>query len=67
MLQDIRSHQPSDLQSMREALGLRLEDLAERTGFSISYLSRIETGQRRLTLPVAAKLLEALRQGIASR
>jgi transcriptional regulator with XRE-family HTH domain len=40
-------------------LGLRLEDLARKTGYDISYLSRLEKGERRLTLSVAARLLEA--------
>lgn len=67
MLQETRPHRPTtDLRAWREVLGLRLEDLAERTGFAISYLSRIETGERRLTLPIAAKLLDALRQGARS-
>ncbi len=65
MFQEIRPHRQTEIRAWREALGLRLEDLAERTGFAVSYLSRIETGERRLTLPVAAKLLDALRQGAA--
>ena len=52
----------SDLRAFREALGLSLEDLAARTSFSVAYLSRLERGERRLTLSVAARILAAMRQ-----
>ena len=53
----------TELRTLREALGLRLQDLSDRTGYDLSYLAKLETGARPLTLSVAAKLLEALRQG----
>jgi transcriptional regulator with XRE-family HTH domain len=41
------------LRSRREAAGLSLRTLAVRSGFSASYLSRVETGQRAATVAVA--------------
>lgn len=40
----------SRLRRLRNERGWRLEDLAERTGLSISYLSRIEGGEREPSL-----------------
>ena len=52
----------SELRSLREALGLTLDDVSVRSGYSPAYLSRLESGERALTLSVAAKLLEVYRQ-----
>ncbi len=41
------------LRSQREAAGLSLRALAVRSGFSASYLSRVETGRRPVTAAVA--------------
>lgn len=41
------------LRQQREAVGLSLRALAVRSGFSASYLSRVETGQRTPTAAVA--------------
>jgi transcriptional regulator with XRE-family HTH domain len=41
------------LRSQREAAGLSLRTLAVRSGFSASYLSRVETGRRSATIAVA--------------
>ena len=41
------------LRSQREAVGLSLRALAVRSGFSTSYLSRVETGRRSATAAVA--------------
>jgi transcriptional regulator with XRE-family HTH domain len=40
------------LRSQREAVGLSLRTLAVRSGFSASYLSRVETGRRPMTAAV---------------
>ncbi len=40
----------SRLRSMRRERGWRLEDLAERTGLSKAYLSRLESGERQPSL-----------------
>lgn len=35
---------PLEIGSVRKALGLTLQDVADRTGLSVSYLSRAERG-----------------------
>ncbi|MBT9605971.1 XRE family transcriptional regulator [Microbacterium sp.] len=49
------------LRVLREARGLTLGDLAERTGISTSTLSRLETGQRRPSLELLFPLARVFR------
>lgn len=44
----------------RVLLGLTLDDIAERTGLSVSLISRVETGRRTITPAVAERLARAL-------
>jgi transcriptional regulator with XRE-family HTH domain len=54
-MSDLRCPVPSrpGLRSQREAVGLSLRTLAMHSGFSASYLSRVETGRRPTTAAVA--------------
>jgi transcriptional regulator with XRE-family HTH domain len=47
------------LRARREAAGLSLQDLAVRSGYSRSYLSRVETGQRAAT-PIVVRVYAEL-------
>jgi transcriptional regulator with XRE-family HTH domain len=55
----------ASLRSQRQAAGLSLRALAAGSGFSASYLSRVETGRRPAT-PAVARLYGALGPGKAS-
>jgi XRE family transcriptional regulator, regulator of sulfur utilization len=48
------------IRALREALGLSLRDLAERTGVSAPMLSQVERGETSPTLAVAAKIAGGL-------
>ncbi|MEU9234046.1 helix-turn-helix domain-containing protein [Streptomyces subrutilus] len=48
------------IRSLRKAHGWSLDNLAERAGFSLSQLSRIETGHRRLSLDQLTAISTAL-------
>lgn len=48
------------LQRVRSERGITLETLAERTGFSKGYLSRIETGKKTPPLGTLARVADAL-------
>ena len=48
------------LKLCRSAKGLSLETVAERSGISISYLSRIENKKREATLPLIERIADAL-------
>lgn len=48
------------IKAMRCARGMTQADLATRLGTTAATISRYESGQREPTLPVAAKLAEAL-------
>lgn len=48
------------LRLLRRIRGLTLEDLSEKAGISVSYLSRIESGNRRVTESLLFKLSELL-------
>lgn len=50
----------------RTASGLSLQELADRTGVSVSTLSRLETGQRRMTVDVLEVLAGALGSTVAA-
>lgn len=49
-----------NLRLLRRIRGLTLEELSAQVGISVSYLSRIESGNRRVTGPLLMKLSEAL-------
>lgn len=48
------------LQALRLNSGYTLSDLSELTGFSLSYLSRLETNHRRYNIDILTKLATAL-------
>lgn len=48
------------IRTMREALGLTLEQLAERAGCDAGYLSRVERGERNPSRYFLAHLAEVL-------
>jgi transcriptional regulator with XRE-family HTH domain len=48
------------VKALREAMGLSLRDLAERTGVSAPMLSQVERGETSPTLSVAAKIAAGL-------
>src|SRR5687768_6902587 len=48
------------IRALREALGLSLRELAERTGVSAPMLSQVERGETSPTLTVAAKIAAGL-------
>lgn len=54
------------LRGLRVALGLSLDDLAERTHLSASTISRIETGKRSISLDLLEPLCAALQTDLAS-
>lgn len=43
-------HYPNRLHEIRSQLELTIEDVAEKTGLSVSYVSRLESGERNLSL-----------------
>ncbi|PRH81120.1 DNA-binding protein, partial [Streptomyces solincola] len=52
---------PAELRRLRSRLGLSLADLARLTHYSKGYLSKIETGSRRVTLDVGRRCDDALK------
>ena len=48
------------MRALREAMGLSLRDLAERSGVSAPMLSQVERGETSPTLAVAAKIAAGL-------
>lgn len=44
------ANKPNRLKEVRETEGLTIEDVAERTGLSVSYVSRLENGERNLSV-----------------
>jgi transcriptional regulator with XRE-family HTH domain len=48
------------LRSLREQLNLRQEELAERTGIKQPTISKLENGDRRLTLETLSNIIAAL-------
>ena len=59
-LSDIEQTVRTRLRSLRNALGLSLDDLAARTNLSPSTISRVETGKRTISLDVLLPLAGAL-------
>jgi len=53
------------LKLVRSAKDLSLEIVAERSGISASYLSRIERDERQATMPLVARIAEALAVPVA--
>ena len=54
------------LRSLRQTLGLSLDELAERANLSASTISRIETGKRTISLDVLVPLARALQIDLES-
>ncbi len=54
------------LRSLRNTLGMSLDDLAERTNLSASTISRVETGKRTISLDVLLPLATALQVDLDS-
>ncbi len=54
------------LRSLRQALGLSLDELAVRTNLSASTISRVETGKRTISLDVLLPLAAALQVDLDS-
>jgi transcriptional regulator with XRE-family HTH domain len=52
------------LRSLRETLGLSLDELAARTRLSASTISRVETGKRTISLDILLPLASALQVGL---
>lgn len=63
-LSEIESVVRTRLRSLRQTLGLSLEDLAGRTNLSPSTISRVETGRRTISLDVLLPLATALSIGL---
>ncbi|MEU9146823.1 helix-turn-helix domain-containing protein [Streptomyces sp. NPDC048349] len=54
---------PAQLRRLRLQRGMSLADLARRTHYSKGYLSKIETGSKRVTVDVARRCDDVLRAG----
>ncbi|MCX5016101.1 helix-turn-helix domain-containing protein [Streptomyces sp. NBC_00555] len=54
---------PAQLRRLRMQRGMSLADLARRTHYSKGYLSKIETGSKRVTVDVARRCDDVLRAG----
>ncbi|ACL61723.1 XRE family transcriptional regulator [Methylobacterium nodulans] len=59
------AEKPNRIAEWREKRGLTLEALAEATGFSTGYLSRMQNGSRNVSLKNLAKISEALKVPVA--
>lgn len=51
---------PNRIRELREQQGLTIEDMAERTAISVSYLSRLESGARNLSVKNIERIAAAL-------
>jgi DNA-binding XRE family transcriptional regulator len=51
----------SPLRYLRARAGINQSALAKKTGLSQSYLARVESGQRKLSLPAARKIARVLK------
>ena len=65
-LSEIEQAVRTRLRSLRQALGLSLDELAERTNLSPSTISRVETGKRAISLDVLLPLARALQVDLDS-
>ena len=61
---DIEGVVRTRLRSLRNTLGLTLEELAERTNVSASTISRIETGKRTISLDILLPLAAGLQVNV---
>lgn len=52
--------QPNNITAVRDKRGLTIEQLAERTGLSVSYLSRMARGDRNISIKNLNKIADAL-------
>lgn len=48
------------MQALRRSRGMTQEQLAERTGIAPAYMSQIETGVKRASLPVLLRITKVL-------
>ena len=55
---------PNQITAVRKRAGLKIEELAEKTGLSTTYISRMERGERNVSLKNLQKMAEAL--GVAA-
>jgi transcriptional regulator with XRE-family HTH domain len=51
---------PNQITVVRKRAGLKIEELAEKTGLSATYISRMERGERNVSLKNLQKMAEAL-------
>jgi transcriptional regulator with XRE-family HTH domain len=51
---------PNQITAVRKRAGLKIEELAEKTGLSTTYISRMERGERNVSLKNLQKMAEAL-------
>lgn len=65
-LNEIEAVVRSRLRSLRQTLGLSLDELAARAHLSASTISRVETGKRTISLDVLLPLAAALQVGLES-
>jgi transcriptional regulator with XRE-family HTH domain len=63
-LDDVEQVVRTRLRTLRNSLGLSLDELAERSSLSASTISRIETGKRTISLDVLLRLARALQVGV---
>lgn len=52
---------PNNITAVREKAGLTIEQLSEKTGISISYLSRMSNGERNVSIKNLNKIAQALK------
>lgn len=53
-------NRPNRLTELRNAAGLSIDEVAEKTGLSTSYVSRLERGERNLSVKTMAAFAQAL-------
>jgi SOS-response transcriptional repressor LexA len=51
---------PNQITAVRKRAGLKIDELAEKTGLSTTYISRMERGERNVSLKNLQKIAEAL-------
>lgn len=57
---DVKRSPPNRITELRKAMGMTIEDLAERSGVSVSYISRMANGGRNVAVKNLEKLASAL-------
>ena len=58
---------PNRIAEIRKAKDVKIEDLAEKTGLSVSYLSRMATGGRNVSIKNLEKIATAEPAGASGR